>query len=209
LPIYTGNRYIDELIERHTSTLLYGPAGSGKTTLLLTIAGNVCRENTCIYVSTEETLHYERVARNPDRYQKALFTEAYDLDELIKVSMAAWLIRPKYIFVDSINAPFRAVALRESSTTKLGLVASLLINAVEESGGKLFASAQVRLGESGELEASGYSILDYYFELVINTLIDRENTRLARVVKPQLQASGGYKAEYRFNIGDEGVIWLD
>ena len=203
---YTGNPVLDEAIDNSRSILLQGVAGAGKTTLLLTIAGNLCNENPCVYISTEETVHYERVARNPDKYEKALFTEAYDLDTLLKIVLALPFIKPKYVFVDSINAPYRVEMKKESTQAKQTLIISALLNIVEREGGKLFASAQVRAEESGDIVASGLSILEYYFDLILEVLIMRSSLRSIKVFK----SIRPHKIESLcFLIREQGVEWCE
>lgn len=187
--------------------MFYGPAGAGKTTILLSIAGNTCRQYTCIYVSTEETLHYERVARDPDRFGNVLFIEVFDMDNLLKTSYFIYLMKPRYVFIDSINSIYRVEVFNEITVTKQTYITSLLLEAINLSNGKLFASAQVRSGERGEIEASGFKILDYYFDTIIGILIHSEGYRYLKIEKTPIQISG--LRELLFKITENGVEWLD
>jgi len=202
--VYTGNPLLDNVIESARCVLFQGVAGAGKTTLLLTIAGNLCSTYPCVYISTEETVHYERVARDPDRYEKALFTEAYDLDTLLKVAITTPFIKPKYVFVDSINALYRLEAGRESTQAKQALITSILLETVKRENGKLFASAQVRAGESGDVVASGLSMLEFYFDLIFEVLIEGTQLRSIRLYKSirPLKVEKLY-----FSIREYGVEW--
>lgn len=204
--VYTGNEMVDELIEHSTGVLFYGVAGAGKTTLLLTIAGNLCWKHPCVYVTTEETVHYERVARDPSRYEQALFTEAYDMGSMVKVAQAVALIKPLYVFVDSLNSPFRLEALKENTLASYGFVIATLLSVAEGRGGKLFASAQVRAGEAGEVEISGFKILDYYFDTIFEVSIEDVNTRSIKPTKSLVQPRFD---KLRFKITSEGVVWVD
>lgn len=201
---FTGNRLLDELIDSSSSVLFQGVAGAGKTTLLLTISGNLCHLNTCVYVSTEETVHYERVARDISRYEKALFTEAYDLDTLLKVALTLPFIKPKYVFVDSINAPYKVEIRKESTQTKEALIISTMLDVVEREGGKLFASAQVRAEDGGDVVASGLSMFEYYFDTILEVLIEKPQLRSIRVYKSSKPHS--IKKAY-FLIREHGVEW--
>ncbi|MEM2013939.1 MAG: AAA family ATPase [Desulfurococcaceae archaeon] len=203
---YSGNELLDELIESSSSVLFYGVAGAGKTSLLLTIAGNLCSAYSCVYITTEETTHYEHIARNPDRYKHALFTEAYDLSTLVKVTYAVFILRPRYIFVDSLNAPFRLEALKENALAKYGFATSLLLSTAEASGGKLFASAQVRAGETGDLEITGFKLLDFYFDAILGVFIESAGIRFIKPLKTLFATK--FEKLY-FRITDEGVKWLD
>ncbi|MEM1628274.1 MAG: AAA family ATPase [Desulfurococcaceae archaeon] len=203
---YTGRQELDELIERHRSILFYGVAGSGKTTMLLTIAKNLCKQDICVYISTEGTLHYERIAREHDAYGNTLFSEIYDLDELINTAIFLNMVGIKYIFVDSINAPYRMRAMDESSIVKQALLISIMIKTVEETNGKLFASAQVRTGEEGYIEAVGHGMLEYYFDLVVNLGIDGYE-RYAKIMKPNEKID--IEKKMYFKITDKGVEWID
>lgn len=185
--------------------MFYGPAGAGKTTLLLTIASNLCTRHLCVYISTEETTHYERVARFPEKYEKTLFTEAYDMDTFVKVALATYLLKPLYIFADSINALFRLESLKENTLAKQALATSLLLEATRSSGGKLFASAQIRAGESGGVEAPGGKIVDYYFDAIIGVFVEEPNKRYLKPVKSPIHV---YFDKLFFKITDSGVEWL-
>ena len=202
---YLGNPVLDKIIGSSSSVLFYGVAGAGKTTLLLALASNLCSRYTCIYVTTEDTAHYERVAKSHDKYSNALFTEAYDLDSLIKVALATAMIKPKYVFVDSINAPFRLEAMSEGALTKYAFVVGLLLEVAEKTKGKLFASAQVRAGESGDLEISGSKVLDYYFDAIIGVFIGDAGKRY---LKPLKLPEGLLFEQLTFRITSYGVEWV-
>lgn len=204
--VYAGYSALDELLESSSAVLFYGVAGAGKTALLLTIASNLCWKYPCVYVTTEETVHYERVARNPSKYELALFTEAYDLDTLVNVAQAVALLKPRYIFVDSLNAPFRLEALKENALAKYGFVISLFLSLVETARGKLFASAQVRMGESGDLEISGYKVLDFYFDTILEVSIEEHGVRSIKPLKSPIPPRF---EKLLFRITDEGVTWID
>ena len=186
--------------------MLYGPAGAGKTTLLLTITRNQCNEYTCIYVSTEETLHYDRVAKNIDDYSKVYFVEAYTMDELIKTVLVASLIKPRHVFIDTVNALLRLEAYKKNTIMKQVFIIGLLYNMVEESGGKLFASAQVRTIDEGGIEASGYRLLDYYFDSIIGVFIGEGEYRYIKPMKTPIRVDF---EKQMFKITDIGVEWLD
>lgn len=184
--------------------LFYGPAGAGKTTLLLLIAGNVCGSDNCVYISTEETLHYEKVAKNPERYNNVLFTEAYDMDTLLKAAFTSYLLKPRFVFVDSINALFRVEAMKENTLAKQALITGLLLETATARSGKLFASAQVRVGNG--LEAPGAKIIDYYFDALLGVFVEKAGKRYLKPLKVPLQI-GFEKLEFR--ITEVGVEWLE
>ncbi|MEM4717329.1 MAG: AAA family ATPase [Desulfurococcaceae archaeon] len=201
---YTDNSLLDELIEQSWGILFYGPAGAGKTTLLIHIAGNICSDDQCIYISTEETLHYERVAKNPERFRNVLFTEAYDMETLLKAVFATYLIQPKYVFVDSINSLFRVEALKEDTITKQALVISLLLETVNLKEGKVFASAQVRIRERRDLEIPGQNILEYYFDSILRIAVEEYGRR---IIKPYKYIIEPKFSELVFKITSDGVSW--
>jgi len=205
----TGNKYLDEVIRDARTILFYGTAGSGKTTMLMKIATNICKNpmDKCLYISTEETLHYERVARNARKYINVWFTEIYDFNELLDFTLLKLPYIPlKHVFVDSINSLYRVISYEEESITKYGLLLAALRHKVRESEGKLFASAQVRAGyeeDEEELMASGMNILNYWFDVII-FLSWKDNNRVARLVKPAEE-----EREAFFEITDEGVEWVN
>ncbi|MEM4481670.1 MAG: AAA family ATPase [Desulfurococcaceae archaeon] len=186
--------------------LFYGPAGAGKTAILLTVASNLCSFHFCIYISTEETLHYDRISRAINAYDKTLFAEAYDMNTLLRVAIATSVLKPKFIFVDSVNAPMRVEARRETTTTKQSFIISLLLETVREQGGKLFASAQVRVGEDGTLEASGMKLFDYYFDTIVGVFIGEGGVRYIKPVKTGTRVDFN---EIVFRITETGVSWLE
>lgn len=202
---YTGNPLLDEIIEKSHATLVYGPAGVGKTTLLIQIASNLCSVEECVYVSTEETLHYEWVSKWEDKFRKALFTETYDIDTLVKTSIALYMMEPKYIFVDSVNSLFRLEAMRESSLTKYTFILGLLVQTINKSGGKLFASAQVRAGAEGGFELPGESILQYYFDNILMMVFKDNEYRVIKPVKTPLSIDIDHVG---FRITSHGVEWV-
>lgn len=160
----------------------------------------------CIYVSTEETLHYDRVSRAVDTYERALFAEAYDMDALMRAALATSMLRPKFIFIDSINAPMRVEASKENTFTKQAFIISLLLETTREQGGKLFASAQVRTGETGIIEASGMKLFDYYFDAVLGVFIGEGGERY---IKPLRTNTKPNFDKISFRITETGVIWLE
>lgn len=164
----------------------------------------MCSSDQCVYISTEETLHYERVAKVPEKFRNALFTEVYDMETLLKTAFAVYLIQPKYIFVDSINSLFRVEAFKEDSITKQALAISLLLETVNNNQGKLFASAQVRVGERRDLEIPGQNILDYYFDSILRIAIEENGKRIIRPFKYLIEPK--FK-ELVFKINSEGVTW--
>ncbi len=202
----SGCRELDELIKPGTTTLFYGEAGIGKTNLLLTIAGNICPViGRCIYIGTEDTLFYERVARQPDRFENVFFTHIWDFNELLKYILTVIYFTPyNALFIDSINALYRLVAYREDSLTKYGLMLGVLTKKTRDLKGYLFASAQVRIGYreyEEEVVASGMPILEYWFNNIFKMSED-ENGRFVESVKPV----EGVKKYYV--ITGEGIEWI-
>jgi len=201
--LYTGNREIDSLIDGAHAVLFYGIAGSGKTSMLMTIAGNHCRGLRCLYISTEETLHYERVVVDEEKYSDVLFTEVYDFDKLLDLATFIYLNNFNTVFVDSLNALFRLQPLREGSLSRFAYIVASLRKHAEEVGGKLFASAQVRGGDGEEIV--GKPVLEYYFDVVVNLGMSGGGKRYARVIKPE---SDEYSEVFYFTIGERGVEWI-
>lgn len=207
--IVTGNPGLDRVIGESRSVLFFGEAGSGKTTLLLTIASNICidKNDPCLYISTEETLHYDRVARSPEKYANVFFTEIYDFDELFDfIVFKLPILKFRRVFIDSINSLYRVIASEEESITRYGLLLGMLWKNTVDRGGFLFASAQVRMGyedEEYEVVASGMNILDYWFKTIIY-LGWEDAKRAARIVKPE-EYSG---ESYYFLISGEGIEWV-
>ena len=209
----TGWDVLDDLIgSPPRAVLFYGEAGIGKTNMLLWIARRVCRsDRPCIYISTEGSLYQGVVARRPEDFRGVLFGETRDLPGLLEV-----VVRGVYpgdtlaVFIDSINAPFRASTGSEDSIALFGLVLALLRRKIDEAGGYLFASAQVRgltelepREEGEEVVASGMSILEYWFDVIVYLGVE-EGLRYARIVKP-----GGVDAIAYFMVVDGGVEWLE
>jgi len=204
----TGCAEIDAVIKPGTSTLFYGEAGVGKTRLLLTIAGNVCSLPSvkCLYISTEETLFYEIVARNVERYDRVLFAHITDFHELLDYAATfPQFVELNAIFVDSINAPYRLVSFSENSITSFGLLLALLNNIVVRRKAFLFASAQVRAGfheDEEEVTASGMPILEFWFDNIFRVGED-EKGRFVEARKPVKNLK-----KY-FVITAGGVEWVD
>jgi DNA repair protein RadB len=204
----TGNPLLDNIIRGASSLLVFGSAGSGKTTLLLTIASNICHSpHTCLYISTEETLHYERVARQPDKYSNVLFTEIYDYDELEDLVLyRLGLMDINIVFIDSINSLYRLIAYSEESITRYGLLLAMLwMNSVGRNG-LLYASAQVRMGfeeDEEEVVASGMNILNYWFDIILY-LGWINSKRAARIEKPREYSD----KVFFFDITDKGIEWI-
>lgn len=184
--------------------MFYGPAGAGKTNVLLTLTSLLCGPSKrCLYISTEGTLHYEKIARAPERYEGVEFSEALDLDELLRLLTVVAVGNRRYdaVVVDSVNGPYRPVSGRPESLTKFVYILGRLYD-MALGGAKVMASAQVRASDEEEVEASGYSLLDFYFETVFFVGVE-EGTRFLRLVKPRTEAM-----RVRFEVGDEGARFV-
>jgi len=205
----TGCSDIDVLIKPGSATLFYGEAGVGKTNLLLTIAANICSPpSRCLYISTEDILFYEIVARNAERYEEVLFTHIRELDELLNLAiLSIQFVRLKALFIDSINAPYRLIAYREDSITRYGLLLASIMSKVVRDKMFFFASAQVRARyheDEEEIVASGMPILEFWFNNIFRVSID-EKGRFVELKKPtQAQSLKKY-----FTITSRGVVWID
>jgi len=204
--LFTGCRDIDKLIAGKTAILFYGEAGIGKTTMLLTIASNVCKEiYPCIYISTEDTLHYERVARDPSRFENVFFEEIWEFEDLVEYVAKVLAFTPyKVLFIDSINSLYRLVAHKEEAISTYGFILGLIWRRTLDLEGYWFASAQVRAGyreEDEEIVASGMPILEYWFDPIFYmTYSDGE--RVVKVVKPK------NSIERRYIVTEEGIEWI-
>ena len=209
----TGWDVLDKIIGSPPRAILfYGEAGIGKTNMLLWIAKRVCRgARPCIYISTEGSLYQGIVARRPEDYEHVLFGETRDLYGLLEtIIRGVYPVDSCAVFVDSINAPFRGASGYEESIPLFGLILALLRRKTDEGRAYLFASAQVRgltelepRGEGEEVVASGMSILEYWFDVIVFLGVE-EGLRYARIVKPE-----GLEAEAYFVIEDGGVEWLE
>ncbi len=204
---YTDCRIIDNLLTTRNSLLVYGEAATGKTTLLLHVVKKLSMKGyRVLYVSTEGSLYQARIIVDPDSYSNALFTEIYGFNELLEY-IAMYLQRLKdirYIVIDSINALYRLSSWEEGSLERFGLLNALLKRYVMDRDGVLFASAQVRaVDDSNEVVASGMSILEYWFDVIVQ--LKRENgKRVLRIMKPR-----GYEdIAIEYSIGDRGIEWL-
>lgn len=205
--IISGCREIDELVKPGTTTLFYGEAGIGKTNLLLTIASNLCPViGRCIYIGTEDTLFYERIARRTDKFEKVLFTHIWSFEDFFNYVLSIIPFIPyNVLFIDSINALFRTIVYREDSITKYGLVLGILVKKTMDLNAYLFASAQVRIGYreyEDEIVASGMPILEYWFNNIFRMSED-EKGRFIESIKPV----EGRKKYYI--ITSEGIEWIN
>lgn len=208
--VITGVDVIDDVVSRAGRTvLLYGGAGVGKTTLLLEFAKKVCNSfGPCLYLSTEETLHYEKVARWSEEYKDTFFMEIYDFDEMINFILKEYYFLPfRVLFVDSVNSLFRIASPRDDAISLFGLMLAIIRRKAYDSDGFVFASAQVRAGfeyEAEEIVASGMTILDYWFDVVIYLGFD-DGRRYIEFIKPV--SVKGFRLY--FIITDEGVEWVE
>jgi len=194
---------IYELVLKSPTCLFYGVAGAGKTNILLTLTRDLCKKDRpCLYVSTEETLHYEKVGKQVEDYAYTLFTEVYSLDKLLELVFHTSYMNFQTLVVDSINSLYRAVAYEESSLAKFTFLMGFLRNMSELKGLKILASAQVRAGEE-DVEASGMSLLDYYFDTIFQVGFE-ENKRFVKLVKPRYKTT---PINY-FEINEKGVVWM-
>ncbi|MEM1635261.1 MAG: AAA family ATPase [Thermosphaera sp.] len=203
--VIIGKEHLEllKIVEKSDMSLFYGVAGAGKTTLLLTMARYFCKQKgPCLYVSTEETLHYEIVSRFAEEYQETLFTEIYDLDKLVELSFFLGLLNFKIVFIDSINSLYRVVAYQEAALPKFSFLMGLMKYLAHKGVLKVLASAQVRAGDE-DIEASGMSLLDYYFDIIFQVGLE-EGKRFLKLVKPMHKKPVvGY-----FEISDKGVEWV-
>ena len=205
---YTGCEIIDKILKDNNSLLVYGEAATGKTSLLLHIVKTISLNGlNALFISTEGSLYQARVSLEPENYSNVLFTEIYGLDELLEYVLlyVPLLHKIRYIVIDSINALYRLSSWEEGSIEKFGLINALLKEFVNKRNGLLFASAQVRaVDDSSEVIASGMSILEYWFDIII--LLRRENgKRVLKIIKPR-----GYERELiEFKITSKGIEWIE
>jgi len=205
---YTGCRIIDRILKDNNSLLVYGEAATGKTSLLLHIVKTISINGlNALFISTEGSLYQARVSLEPENYSNVLFTEIYGLDELLEYVLLyiPLLHKIRYIGIDSINALYRLSSWEEGSIEKFGLINALLKEFVNKRNGLLFASAQVRaVDDSSEVIASGMSILEYWFDIIIQ--LRRENgKRVLKIIKPR-----GYEKELiEFKITSKGIEWIE
>jgi len=205
---YTGCEIIDKILKDNNSLLVYGEAATGKTSLLLHIVKTISMNGlNALFISTEGSLYQARVSLEPENYSNVLFTEIYGLDELLEYVLlyVPLLHKIRYIVIDSINALYRLSSWEEGSIEKFGLINALLKEFVNKRNGLLFASAQVRaVDDSSEVIASGMSILEYWFDIII--LLRRENgKRVLKIIKPR-----GYERELiEFKITSKGIEWIE
>jgi len=205
---YTGCRIIDRILKDNNSLLVYGEAATGKTSLLLHIVKTISINGlNALFISTEGSLYQAKVSLEPENYSNVLFTEIYGLDELLEYVLlyVPLLHKIRYIVIDSINALYRLSSWEEGSIEKFGLINALLKEFVNKRNGLLFASAQVRaVDDSSEVVASGMSILEYWFDIIIQ--LRRENgKRVLKIIKPR-----GYERELiEFKITSKGIEWIE
>ncbi len=206
---YTGCSFIDSVIGREPITvLIYGEAAAGKTALLLHIARRLSLNGSrSIFISTEGSMYMARVASIAQDYENVVFTEVYSLNEQIAYSLMALALKSmdfKALFIDSINSLYRLETYSEYSIEKLGLNASLMRKWAEEFRGAVFASAQVRAIDEGDVAASGMKVLEYWFDVILQ-LTKSNGRRALRVVKPR-NFSG---KQVLFEISSQGVTWIE
>lgn len=204
---YTGCEIVDKLLKDNNSLLVYGEAATGKTSLLLHIVKSLSMNGLkTLFISTEGSLYQARISLEPENYLNAIFVEVYGFDELLKhiLIYIPLLSEVRYVVIDSINALYRLSSWEEGSIEKFGLINALLRKYAEERNGLVIASAQVRaVDESSEVIASGMSILEYWFDIILQ--LRRENgKRVLKIVKPR-----GYEKELiEFNITNTGIEWI-
>ncbi len=206
---FTNCSKLDKLLQDNSKAfLVYGEAATGKTSILLHIARNISLSGEkVLFISTEGSLYQARIANYIEDYSNVLFSEVSDFNEQLELTIAylPFIENIKYIIVDSINALYRLEAYREESITLLGLILGMLRKIVDDRGGVLFASAQVRAVEDAEeVVASGMPILEYWFDVIVK-LGRIEGRRVLNIVKPRNYSSG----EIVFNIVDKGVEWIE
>lgn len=206
---YTGCSFIDSIIGREPVTvLIYGEAATGKTALLLHIARRLSLNGLrSIFISTEGSMYMARVASIAQDYENVVFTEVYSLDEQIAYSLITLILKSvdfKALFIDSINSLYRLEAYSEYSIEKLGLNASLMRKWAEEYRGAVFASAQVRAIDEGDVTVSGMKVLEYWFDVIIQ-LTKSNGERILRIVKPRNFS----EKRVLFEINSQGVTWVE
>ncbi|MEZ0394054.1 MAG: hypothetical protein ABWK00_03290 [Desulfurococcaceae archaeon] len=191
-----------EVIKKSRMFLAYGVAGVGKSLFLLKLASALCRGPIrCAYISTEETLHYEWVSRAPEKFENVEFVEAFNGDALISTLLIVREGGYGGIFVDSINGPFRHLLGFPGGLKKLSLASAILYSAASQSAGaKVFSSAQVRSGEDLRVEASGLSVLEFYFDAIAFMGFE-EHRRFIMVERPSPTP------KFYYRITDRGLTF--
>ncbi|WP_440059928.1 RAD55 family ATPase [Thermogladius sp. 4427co] len=195
-------RRLLDIVRNSRTTLFYGPAASGKTNILLTLARELCRVNRCVYISTEGTLHYEKIARASEAYYNVEFVDVLDFDQFIELVVKTTMMPVfKYLFIDSINALYRPIALDPNATSKYLFVLGRLYSYTSRDR-RVLASAQVRTGENGELEASGFKLIEFYFDTIFQVGLE-DSKRFLLMEKPYNRKFKAY-----FRISDRGAEFV-
>lgn len=182
--------------------LIFGSAGSGKTNLCLWIMSRSFEPS--LYVSTEGSIPVALLDRYSLTTKDFYFEEVFSLEDLsvqlTSMYVDDYLRKFKNICIDSVNAHYRYEAIERSEANKLlNTSLAILSHAASRFRARILLTAQVR-EEEGELIPSGYDILQFWSDVIIEARKSGD-VREIELVKPVELRSHKLK----FKISDRGV----
>lgn len=182
--------------------VFYGPAASGKTNLMLYFLKQFCRDDKCIYVSTEGLDFLKRGIEIGLNIAKIIVLEALDLLDLLNIieEHVDEIISSKIAVIDSINAGYRRQASEKHSFELFNYILAKLRMIAEKYKANILCTSQVHEYAEG-LEAVGMKAINLWASSIFRVIRD-DKGRLIMLEKPStLQFTA------RFSIVKGGIVW--
>lgn len=179
--------------------LLSGDPGIGKSTLLLQICNTLCREQTVLYVTGEESPRQIKLrASRLGLTGEALFVAA--INDIEQVIQAIDHMKPGIVMVDSIQTMnFAAIPSSSGSVTQVRECASLLIRAAKRSEIPIFLVGHVN--KDGGI--AGPKVLEHVVDVVLYFEGERHSSyRILRAVKNRFGSTNEIGV---FEMGERGL----
>ena len=157
-----------------------------------------------LYLSTEGTIPSELLERYSLLDKQFYFRELFSLEDmsiqLAEMYLSGSLGSFGSVCVDSVNAHYRYEVVERADANKLlNASLSILSHASARFGTRVLLVAQVR-EEEGEVVPSGYEILDFWSDVVMEVRKDGPR-RVVELVKPS--EFKGLRLEFR--IDERGI----
>jgi hypothetical protein len=156
------------------------------------------------YISTEGPLYTSLLSRY-EFPENTLFTEVYDINNLLQVVLKIYSFRGgvKAVAIDSINNFYRVEVLQVEGINKiLNTILALLTDMVVNYSVTCVLTAQVSQSDE-DVRVSGFQLLKYWYEVLIK--LERLGSGVRRMT---VEYPKDVVLSMDYVISDRGIEWV-